>query len=197
MRLLLCSRGHEGSLVLFNLFDLTSEIDLGGRGPLCLLDQLPSNEQNGEKANHEVTEDEGRDIPLARQENCVSADEGHDRATDKAIPSEVRLTPPLERKAVAVKALGVASTLPADESHTHDGVVDQLRSSNQVDEPLEHCSSVRADLQESEQSDTEHNNGAVDGDTTASGASENLRRLAFECKSIERTRGAIDITVTS
>jgi len=184
-------------LVLLNLFNLTHEIHIHGTSPLCLLNQLPSNEQDWKKSNHEVTEHESGDIPFAGQEHSVSSDKGHNNATDEAIPRKVRLTPSLERKLVAIESLCVTGALPEDEGHTHNRVIDELRCSHQVDEPLEYGGGVCTDLQEGKKSNAQNDERAVDRYTSARGTCKYLGCFPLECETIEGARCAIDVTVTS
>lgn len=190
-------RRHEVGLVVLNFLNLTSEIHIHRTSPLGLLDQLPPNEQDWEKSNHEVTEDESGDIPLARQEHSVASDESHDGATNEAIPCKVRLAPSLERKVVAVESLRIASALPENEGYAHDRVVDELRRSHQVDEPFEHRGSVCTDLQEGKESNAQNDKGAVDRYTSTRGTCKNLGCFTFEGEAIEGARCAIDVTVAS
>jgi hypothetical protein len=197
IHLLAGRRRNKVSLVLLNLLNLTLKIHIHCTSPLCLLNQLPSNEQDWEKSNHEVTKDERWNIPLARQEYSVSSDKGHDGATDEAIPRKVRLTPSLEGKLVAIKSLSIASTLPEDEGDAHDRIIDELRCSHQIDEPFENGGGICTNLQESKESNTQNYESAVDRYTSTCGTCKYLGCFALERETIERARCTIDVTVAS
>jgi hypothetical protein len=197
IRLLAGRRRNKVSLVFLNLLNLTLKIHIHSTSPLCLFNQLPSNEQDWEKSNHEVTEDKRWNIPLARQEDSVSSNEGHNGATDETIPREVRLAPSFEGKLVAIKTLSIASALPEDEGDAHNSIIDELGCSHQVDEPFENGGGICTNLQESKESNTQNHESAVDGYTSTCGTCEYLGCFALERETIEGARCAIDVTVAS
>ena len=59
--------------------------------PLGLLEEFPSEEENGENSHHQVAEQEVGHIPEAVEEDRVSANERHDHGTGQGIPCRIWL----------------------------------------------------------------------------------------------------------
>lgn len=84
-------RRHEIPRVLVNLRHLwRSQVDLLRLQESGLLDKLPPEEQDWEHGDHGVGEQEGRDVPVALEEDGVAADERHDEGSCESVVGGVR-----------------------------------------------------------------------------------------------------------
>lgn len=76
---------------LFNLFDLTLEINLLRLVPLGSMNELPSDEEDWSEEDHEVAEDEGRSFPEAWQKHCIPTNNRHDGSPAESIDCNIGL----------------------------------------------------------------------------------------------------------
>ena len=88
---------HIISGILLNFVEVSYQIYFFGAEPLRTLDKFPAHEKHREHSNHSIREEKGWNTPFAGKEDCISADKGHDEASGKCIPCDIRLTPAFVR----------------------------------------------------------------------------------------------------
>ena len=122
--------GHVGPRVFFDFLQILLQVDLSWCQELGLLQNLPSDVQDGEHSNHSVREEECWEIPVAMKEDRISAHKSHDKSASQRIICHVGLAGAFVWQGVAIQALCITGLLEAKEGKSHDREVDQLRRRN-------------------------------------------------------------------
>lgn len=147
-------RINEGSFVVVNGRALPDEIDLERRQQLGALDELPAKEGDGchqeeRVVDEEIVDREGREARVSVAED----DHGHPSSTEPCLTKKISLCaerhgwleqtygvwlePTLVGQGVSVQGLCLAGSIEEDVGDTHDPVVDDTSSGDQVDEPAQ------------------------------------------------------------
>lgn len=143
----------------------------------------------------DLRKQEIRHVPVVVEEDRVSANEGHDKGSNQTIVGCKRLEDTSVRECPSIKPLHLARLVEAKESEAHDAEVDELRRSDQTDEPVEHLGGVLPELEEGKHSEDKDNADAVVGYTGLVALGENFGSFPFKSKAVERSGGAVHIRV--
>jgi hypothetical protein len=109
----------------------------------------------------------------------------------------VRLEPALVGQSVSVQSLCLASSVEEDVGDTHDPVVDDASSGDQVDEPTQDDVRAIADLQESKARE-DHDNGETDKrHTTLCAVAKSLGCSTLDGETVQTTGCAESVCVAS
>lgn len=87
---------HVVPRIVLDLIEILDQVHFFRSQPFRTLDELPAHEKYGKHPNHGVREEECWEVPTTWKENRVPADEGHDEASGKRVPCDIRLTPAFE-----------------------------------------------------------------------------------------------------
>src|SRR5690242_10777840 len=143
----------------------------------------------------DLREEEVRDVPVPRQENCVSANKSHNERRRQSVIRSIRLQNARVRQRPAIESLYLARLVEAQERVAHYREVDKLGGCNQAHKPAQYYCGVLAKLQEREQRNDENHGDAQVGHTLLGALGQNLGCLAFERETEERARGTVDVGV--
>lgn len=186
-------------LILVHLCEIRRvEINLGRLDDLGLVYQLPAKVEDWKDKDGHVREEEIGDIPVSfnGQENSVTANKSHDESSNESIPSSIRHEPGSIGESVTADSLCLEGSVP---EHVGDGntrKVDELRSRDKRDEPVQNNRGVCGKLQKGQQSNGQNDTDAVDRHTGLGASGEESGHLSFEGKTVERSRGTVDVRVT-
>jgi hypothetical protein len=180
---------------LVNLLLTTDKIGCLRVDKFGLLDDLPHDEQDSSISVAEVAGDETLSAPRLE---LVESDE--EEGSDTEEEAEVG-SPRVERSDVVqgrlVHALSVASAEPTDEDHDHHGVGGDETGGGKVDEPEEDGNGGFASDKESDAADDADSENAVHWDTSLVTLHEESRSLAIASKTVEGSRGGVEVGVTA
>jgi len=125
----------KGSLVCVNQRSVPDKIDLVWLEPLSPLENLPEDEEYGSEDDHGVVGNESLSGKVAGLEGRVTVDKDDYNLEDEGDPGAVWLEITAVRKRLAVKTLRLAGLEEAEVCDTHDNVVDDTTSGDDVGEP--------------------------------------------------------------
>lgn len=187
-------RSGDGVLVGIDQRALPDQVNLMGLQPLSLLDELPSEEKNGNHNLHGIVLEEELDIKGV--ERGVSVEDDNEGLQGEGDVGTVGLETAVVWHGGSVDALSLASIVEADEGDGHDQVVDQTTGSHEADQPGENLAGTGADLEEGEEGERHDDAEAVDRNTALGAATQEAGSTALESQRVERSGSTVSVGVT-
>lgn len=187
---------EEKKTYLLNLLPLPLQIHLLRRIPPRPLDHLPPHKQHGKQKHHKITKQKRLHLPKPRQKNCIPPHNRHHSRPHQSIHSHIWLSPSFVRQSFSLDALSVESAIPHEKSKTHDREIDQLRSSDEINEPTQNFRRSGRYRQKRQQANCQYSENASIRNSDTICFSENFGGFSFESEAEETAGGAIHVRIS-
>ncbi|KAH3666056.1 hypothetical protein OGAPHI_004245 [Ogataea philodendri] len=185
-------------LVFLDLFQTRGQISSSWVNHLGFHDKLPSNKNHDIQEQNQVVVQEGVNVEL-RNESENTQESYHNEHANSTVDCRIWLPfgqNALQWQSTSVQSLGLACSVESEINNHHVEVVDELRSSGEVDQPIKHSRSSTIKLQQRQTSEGSGNNKTHKWHTVTGCVSEDFQRQPSLSQSKKRSGTAVHVRVS-
>jgi len=163
----------------------------------ALLEELPSDEQQGEQRQVDVGDNKVGSVEVTRGEDLPAIEDDDDNTPEQTVVGGVWLKLAPVQELGPVDPLSVATLLEADIRERDGSPGDETSKRGQIRQPIQSSRSTsrQRHVRQRDEDDAEGESG--DRETVLQGLSKDLGRLTSEGKTVKLSGGLVETGVTS